>query len=442
MGSAKQSAEKILTGHVDSLTLQGEGVVRVDGKVFFIDGALPGETVEFKVKKNRKKHGIGQLVNLIEQSDPSSRLKSDCDYFGVCGGCSLRHYEHTLQLKSKENALLEALEHIGKVTPERVFEHICGDWLHYRRKARLGIRFVEKKGGALVGFREKRLSYITPLDRCLTLTRAISDLLPSLAQLVNQLSVKKHLPQIEVAHGDNQISLVFRHLQPLNDKDHHLLEAFSKTYGVQSFLQPKGLDSIHPVYPHEPEQLYYELSQYGLRYYFSVTDFIQVNAQANELLLEKAISLLAPQTTDKVLDLYCGLGNFTLPIAQQSAQVFGVEGDKRLVDKALFNASFNDIKNAAFQMQDLSDEQADYSWLDKGFDKVLLDPARSGAKLMSQKIAEYQIPRIVYVSCNPATMARDADLLVNQFGYRLKQAGIVNMFPHTAHIESIALFEK
>ena len=423
------------------MTAQGEGVTRVDGKVYFIDGALPGETVEFEVLRNRKNHGRGKILSFLEQPDDLGRVEADCEYFGVCGGCSLRHYEKSRQLDSKQRTLIEAFEHIGKVTPHSILPAISGNWLNYRRKARLGIRYVEKKGGALVGFREKNTSFITPLNQCLTLTSSLSALLPDLAKLINQLSIKTMMPQIEVAQGDNKISLIFRNLQALNDEDLCLVEQFSQQHGVQSYLQPKGLDSIYPLYPAQPEPLYYELAQYKLRFYFSATDFIQVNAQANQLLLSQAMTLLEPRSDEKILDLYCGLGNFSLPIAQHCAQVMAVEGDQRLVEKANVNAKYNNIENVNFQKQDLSDEAGDYSWLDQSFDKVLLDPARSGAKLMTHKIAKRDIPRIVYVSCNPATLARDADVLVNTYGYKLTSAGIINMFPHTAHVESIALFE-
>ena len=432
----------ILSGTVESLTLEGDGVSRVDGKVYFVNGGLPGETVEFEVMRNRRKHGHAKLTNILETAQDSGRVESDCDYFGVCGGCSMRHYHKERQIEAKQQALMDAFERIGKVSPENIMPPIIGDWLHYRRKARLGIRYVEKKGGALVGFREKNNSFITALDQCLTLTKPISDLLPGLAHLVNQLSVKQKLPQIEVAQGDNQISLVFRHLDPLTDSDIELISAFSKTNQIQSYLQSKGLDSIRPLYPEQPEELFYELEQFGCRYYFSPTDFVQVNAQMNQLLVSKAIEFLDIQPGDEILDLYCGLGNFSLPLALQCKHVLGVEGDKRLVEKAKRNAEHNNVTNIDFELQDLSDESADFSWLSNKFNKILLDPARSGAALMCQQLAKLKPLKIVYISCNPATLARDAEILVQQGGYVLKQAGIANMFPHTAHIESIAIFER
>ena len=391
MANAIKNKNRQLSGIIESVTLQGEGVTRVDGKVYFVNGALPGEQVEFEVSKNRKRHGTGKLLNVLSSSATSGRVEPDCQYSGVCGGCSLRHYERDLQLKSKQQALIDAFAHIGNVTPQRIIPAISEDWLHYRRKARLGIRYVEKKGGALVGFREKNTSYITPLDKCLTLTDSISKLLTPLALLVNQLSIKKELPQIEVAQGDNQISLVFRHLTELDESDVAKIRQFSIDFNVQTFLQSKGLDSIRPCYPPDPQELYYTLDEYSLRFYFSATDFIQVNAQANQLLLNKAIEMLDLKSGDTVLDLYCGIGNFSLPIAQHCKQVFAVEGDLRLVKKANHNASYNQINNVEFQMRDLSDKQADFSWLNKGFDKVLLDPARSGAALMCEKLAALKI---------------------------------------------------
>ena len=430
-----------LSATVESITLQGEGVVRVDGKVYFVDAALPGEEIEFQVIRNRKRHGAGKLLEVVKSAQGNGRVEPDCDYSGVCGGCSLRHYERDLQLHSKQQALIDAFAHIGNVSAQSIMPVISGDWLHYRRKARLGIRYVEKKGGALVGFREKNSSYITALNQCLTLTKPLSDLLAPLTILVNQLSVKTDLPQIEVAQGDNQISLVFRHLKPLIEQDIEAIRQFSIDYKVQTYLQPKGLDTIHPCYPDNPQELYYSLEEYKLRFYFSATDFVQVNAQANQMLLSKALELLDPKANETILDLYCGLGNFSLPIARQCKQVFAVEGDQAMVNRANLNAAYNQVHNVEFQMQDLSAQDADFSWLNRGFDKVLLDPARSGAALMCEKLAPLKIPKIVYVSCNPATLARDAGVLVNTYGYRLKQAGIINMFPHTAHVESIALFE-
>ena len=442
MANAIKHKNKRLSATIESVTLQGEGVTRVDGKVYFINGALPGELIEFEVIKNRKRHGAGKLLSIVNSDRASGRVEPDCQYFGICGGCSLRHYQRELQLKSKQQALTDAFTHIGNVAAESIIPAISGDWLHYRRKARLGIRFVEKKGGALVGFREKSSSYITALNRCFTLTEPISDLLPALTMLVNQLSIKRNLPQIEIAQGDNQISLVFRHLQPLTNEDLVAIKQFSIDLNVQTYLQPKGLDSIRPCYPSQPQELYYMLDDYKLRFYFSATDFVQVNAQANQMLLGKAIELLDPNPNDVILDLYCGLGNFSLPIALHCKQVFAVEGDLRMVNRAGHNAAYNKIQNVEFQMQDLSAEQADFSWLNREFDKVLLDPARSGAALMCKKVATMKIPKIVYVSCNPATLARDAGILVHSHGYNLKHAGIINMFPHTAHVESIALFER
>ncbi len=432
----------VLQGQIESLTLEGHGVTRVEGKVYFVDGALPGETVEFEVKRSRRKHGHAKLTQIIEANSDNGRVEPDCEYFGVCGGCSFRHYEPIRQLEAKQQALLDALERIGRVTPNQIIEPATADWLHYRRKARLGIRFVEKKGGALVGFREKGSSFITPLNQCFTLTKPLSDLLPGLAKLVNSLTIRQKLPQIEVAQGDNQISLVFRHLQALSQKDLDLIESFAKVNQIQAFLQPKGLDSIHPLYPKVPEELYYKLDDFDLRFYFAPTDFIQVNSKANQLLINMALDFLNLQADDRVLDLYCGLGNFSLPLAQKCKHVLGVEGDKRLVDKAIANADKNHLDNVTFQQQDLSDQQADFSWLSDQYNKVLLDPARSGAALVCQQFVNYKPEKIVYVSCNPTTLARDANVLTNLASYQLTHAGIINMFPHTAHIESIAVFER
>lgn len=433
---------KHLSARIESVTLKGEGVARVEGKVYFIDGALPGEQVEFEVRKSRKRHAIGRLVRVAETDAGSGRVEPDCRYSGVCGGCSLRHYQRNLQLDSKQQSLIDALSHIGNVTPLEMMPAIAGDWIHYRRKARLGIRYVDKKGGALVGFREKNSHYITPLERCLTLTEPLSDLLVPLTALLNRLSIKRELPQIEVAEGENHISLVFRHLAPMSEKDIAQVKQFAIDHKVQTYLQPGGLDSIRPCYPADPQILYYSLNEYGLRIYFSATDFVQVNAQANQMLLKKAMELLNPRPGETILDLYCGLGNFSLPIARHCKQVFAVEGDASMVGRANFNARHNQVDNIEFQTQDLSDDNAEFGWLNRGYDKVLLDPARSGAAVMCEKLAAVKIPEMVYISCNPATLARDAGLLVNTHGYTLTHAGIINMFPYTAHVESIAVFKR
>ena len=425
--------------HIESLSHDGRGVTRVDGKVVFVDGALPGEQAEFVVTRKRRSHCDAKLVNLLEASP--LRVNPPCDVFGICGGCSLQHLNHDEQVLHKQNSLVDNLQRLGKVKPENLLTPLKGPVWNYRRKARLGIRYVEKKGGVLVGFRERGKSYITSLKKCLTLDSRFSFLLPGLHEVVEGLSCKTQIPQIECAAGDNDVALVFRHLEALTDNDHRLLITFAQQHHVQVWLQSGGLETIKPLEPESPQPLFYELPDFNLKLYFSPTDFTQVNADINQILVSRTIDLLTPCEKDNVLDLFCGLGNFTLPLATQSGQVAGIEGDAPLVQRGSANAKFNGLTNVQFLQADLFDAQLNIE-LDFVPNKILLDPPRSGAlEVIQQLVSRYKPERIVYVSCNPATLARDSDLLVNSFGYRLETAGVVNMFPHTSHIESIAVFE-
>ncbi|MDH3694849.1 MAG: 23S rRNA (uracil(1939)-C(5))-methyltransferase RlmD [Gammaproteobacteria bacterium] len=424
---------------IESLSHDGRGVTRVDGKVVFVDGALPDELAEFVVTRKRRSHCDAKLVKLLEVSP--LRIDPPCDVFGICGGCSLQHLNHDEQVLHKQNTLVDNLQRLGKVKPESLLPPLKGPVWNYRRKARLGIRYVEKKGGVLVGFHERGNSYITSLKECLTLDSRFSDLLPGLHELVEGLNCKTQIPQIEIAAGDNDVALVFRHLEALTDNDHQLLITFAQQHHVQVWLQPGGLETIKPLEPVSPQPLFYELPDFTIKLFFSPADFTQVNADINQQLVSRAIELLTPCEKDNVLDLFCGLGNFTLPLATQAGQVVGIEGDTPLVQRGLANAKFNSLTNAQFLQADLFGAQLNIE-LDFVPNKFLLDPPRSGAiDVMQQLVPRFKPQRIVYVSCNPATLARDSDILVNNLGYRLKTAGLVNMFPHTSHIESIAVFD-
>lgn len=424
---------------ITGLSHDGRGVGRCDGEVVFIDNALPGEVVGFRPGKRRRKVRQGTLVDILSPSP--DRVEPECPYFGVCGGCAMQHLDHRAQLEHKHRQLVDNLERMAKVAPDEYLAPVAAAPWHYRRKARLGIRYVPKKGGVLVGFRERHKSYITSLEACLVLDTKLSDLLPGLHELVAGLSCYDRIPQIEVAAADNAAALVFRHLEALTDADQARLVDFGRERGVRILLQPGGLDSIHALAPEDPEPLYYEIDN-GVRIHFEATDFIQVNGEQNHKLVDTALALLEPESGDAVLDLFCGVGNFTLPIAKRAGRVTGVEGEERLVQRAVGNAVLNGLGNAEFRTADLYVEALTGDWIDPSFNKLLLDPPRSGAMEIMKRIPDIAPERIVYISCNPATLARDAEILVRKHGYRLRRAGIIDMFPHTAHVESSALFES
>jgi len=424
---------------VTGLGHDGRGVGRHEGRVVFIDNALPGELVRYRPGKKRRKVLTASVEALLERSP--HRVAPRCPYFGVCGGCALQHLDHPAQLTHKHQQLVDALERLAKVSPEQYLEPLAGEPWQYRRKARLGIRHVPKKGGVLVGFRERHKSYITSLDACLVLAPALSALLPGLHGLVAGLSCHDRIPQIEVAAGDNAVALVFRHLQALSEADHQRLIAFGRDNQARILLQPGGLDSIHALWPGQSEPLYYDIDG-DIRIRFEATDFIQVNGEQNRGLVARALALLEPGPDDSVLDLFCGVGNFSLPLARRAGRVIGVEGEARLARRAADNARANELHNVEFEAADLYSGEPAGRWREPCCDKLLLDPPRSGALEVIKMIPGIAPQRIVYVSCNPATLARDTELLVRKHGYCLRRAGIIDMFPHTAHVESIALFER
>jgi 23S rRNA (uracil1939-C5)-methyltransferase len=419
---------------IDSLDAEGRGVARnAEGKVTFVEGALPGEEVSFEVLKKKSSFEIGRLTRVI--SGGSSRQAPRCPHFGVCGGCSLQHTDARTQMAAKQRWLEENLARIGKVQAETMLPIVYGEDWNYRRRARLGARYVPKKGGTMVGFREKRSSYITDMRECHVLPRQISDLISPLRALVETLSIQARLPQIEVAVGDNEAVLVIRHLDPLTSQDESFLKEFSERHGVSIWLQPGGPESARPFHPAASE-LYYDLPEFGVRVHFGPTDFTQVNHGVNRILVARAVRLLDPQPGERIADLFCGLGNFSLPLATRGAEVIGFEGSKELVQRARQNAASNKL-DIRFEVMNLFETK-----LEGRFDKLLIDPPREGAVEIIKALPAEWPRRIVYVSCDPATLARDAGVLVHTKGFRLAAAGVVNMFPHTAHVESIALFEK
>jgi len=421
---------------IDSLDAEGRGVARnAEGKVVFVEGALPGEEVDFQVLRKKSSFEIGRLTKVL--GGASSRQTPRCPHFGVCGGCSLQHTDARTQMAAKQRWLEENLARIGKVEAETMLPIVYGEEWHYRRRARLGARYVPKKGGAMVGFREKRSSYITDMRECHVLPPQVSALILPLRVLVESLSVRARLPQIEVAVGDNATVLVVRHLDALTPQDQEALRGFSDRHQISIWLQPGGPDSAQPFHPAQSE-LYYELPEFGLRLAFRPTDFTQVNQGINRVLVSRAVRLLDPRPGERVADLFCGLGNFSLPLASRGAAVIGFEASRELIERARLNAARNGL-TAQFEVMNLFEPNlAPYA----PFDKLLIDPPREGAVEIVKALPAAWPRRIVYVSCDPATLARDAGVLVHARGFRLAAAGVVNMFPHTAHVESIALFER
>jgi 23S rRNA (uracil1939-C5)-methyltransferase len=423
--------------HVESLDLEGRGVARVDGKAVFIDGALPGERVGFLVRQSKRSYDVGTLTQRLHES--AARVAPRCPHFGACGGCAIQHLEPRAQVAAKQRSLEDALWHIGKVRVEGLLSPIHGPVWGYRRRARLSARFVERKGGALVGFRERSSTYVADITSCAVLPPAVSALLVPLRELVGGLSVRERVPQIEVAVGEAVTVLVFRVLERPSPADESALKRFADAHGVQLWLQPGGPDSARPFHPIEAPPLYYTLDEFGVRIHFAPTDFTQVNYDVNAVLVRRATRLLAPRPGERILDLFCGLGNFALPLARCGAAVIGLDGNAGLVERARENARRNGLA-AEFGVANLFDAAACAAL--PRCDAMLLDPPREGAIEIIKALDNRAPARILYVSCDPATLARDAGVLVHRKGYGLAAAGVANMFPHTGHVESIALFER
>ena len=423
---------------IESLSHDGRGVAHIDGKAVFIDGALPGEEVAFEYLATRRKFDEGRATE-IHQPSPD-RAVPPCAHFGVCGGCSLQHMDPAAQIRAKQGVLLDNFKHIGDVTPGEVLPPLSGPVTGYRTRARLGVRHVIKKGRVLVGFREKRSAFLADLLSCEVLHPAAGRHIADLAALLCGMDAKARIPQIEVAIGDDVTALVFRHLDPLNEFDLDRLRQFSRDQEVHIYLQPAGPDSLQLFWPGS-SRLHYRLEDDGIDIVFLPTDFTQVNPQINRQMVARVKELLQVAPTDRVLDLFCGLGNFTLPLARNAASVTGVEGEAGLVRRARENAAHNAVVNADFHIADLEGDNALAVWAQQTYDQVLLDPPRSGAAGMMDMLGRMRPRRIVYVSCHPGSLARDAGRLVHEFGYELKAAGVMDMFPHTAHVESIAVFD-
>ncbi|MBS1171953.1 MAG: rRNA ((1939)-C(5))-methyltransferase [Proteobacteria bacterium] len=426
---------------IESLDHEGRGVTHVDGKAIFVEGALPRETVEFSSYKRKPSYEQATATAIRRAS--AWRTSPRCRYFGVCGGCSMQHLDPSAQAAAKQRVLEDTLWHIGRLKPETVYPAIYGPAWGYRHRARLAVRLVAKKGCVLVGFHERRSSFVADMTSCDILPPAVSALLPRLRDLVGGLSLADRLPQIEVAVGDDVTVLVVRILQPLAASDEESLRRFADAHGVQLWLQPGGPDSAYPFHPLAAPALCYRLPEFGLEIRFLPTDFTQVNHAMNRMLVRRVMTLLDPRPGERVADMFCGLGNFTLPIARRGASVFGVEGNRGLVQRAAENARLNGLaERVEYAVANLFEVTAGMLGEWGRFSKMLIDPPREGAIEVVKALGVDAPRRIVYVSCNPSTLARDAAVLTHEKGYALRGAGIANMFPHTSHVESIALFER
>ena len=448
------AAGEVFTVEIDSLDQEGRGVGRRDGKAVFVEGALPGESVRYERRRNKASYEVGRVIAI----DRASVLRTEprCPHFGLgagaCGGCSLQHLDTRAQVAIKQRVLEDGLWHIGRVRPERMLRPISGPAWRYRHRARLTVRHVVKKGGVLVGFHERASSFVADMARCEVLPERVSALLVPLRRLVESLSIRDRLPQIEVAVADRevgaQIVLVLRVLNPPDDADRDRLLEFARHHEVELWLQPGGPQTAAPLSPQQPTELQLSLPEFGVTVPFGPTDFTQVNHGINRALVARALRLLDPQPHEKVIDFFCGLGNFTLPLATRAAHVWGIEGSATLVERARVAAQANGLANrtsfAAGNLFDWKGEDWSRALLAAGgVDKVLIDPPREGALAVVRALAASSTPptRAVYVSCNPATLARDCAVLVHEAGWVVRAAGIVNMFPHTSHVESLAVLE-
>ncbi len=444
------------------LAHDGRGIARIDGKTVFIDGALPGERVRFRIFKRRRQWDEAGLVEVLTASP--DRVEPPCAHFGICGGCSLQHMAPAAQLAAKERQLLDNLERIGRVTPERVFEPLRGPAWAYRRRARLGVKYVHKKGRVLAGFRERDKPYLADLRRCEILQEPFGRLPELVAALVDTLSLRAHIPQVELAAGDpgaalaaaaaapsagggmaaaggGTAALVFRVMQPPTAADLAKLREFGDHNAVQIYLQSGGPGTVRPLCDgYAP--LTYAVDGGRISLEFGPADFIQINRDVNVAMVAAAVRLLQPTSSDRVLDLFCGLGNFTLSLAARASRVVGVEGDAALVSRAQGNAVRNGLANVDFHVDDLFEPARAGKWADAAYDLVLLDPPRAGAAQILERTPHWRPRRLVYISCHPGSLARDAGVLVAGQGFRMIGAGVMDMFPHTTHVESIAVFER
>jgi 23S rRNA (uracil1939-C5)-methyltransferase len=427
---------------ITGISHEGRGIAHINGKITFVENALPGETVLIAYNKKRRAYDEARSIRILKAS--TDRTQPECLHYNSCGGCSLQHLSNQAQLLHKEKTLVDQLTHFAKIKSKSLLPPLKGASWGYRRRARLGVKYVAKKQAVLVGFREKNGHYLAQLQTCKTLDPRVGQLLIPLQQLVHKLNAFQTIPQIEVAMGDEILGLVFRHLSPLDSSDQMQLKKFAEQHQIQLYLQPGDENSTHCIWPENPRLLSYRLENKGyksLELLFEPKHFVQINAEINQAMIKQAMELLSPNFSDRILDLFCGLGNFSLPLATRCQFVVGIEGYVELVERAKANARHNAINNTQFYTADLTGSVLREAWAQQTFNKILLDPPRSGALEIIQQIAHWNVERIVYVSCNPASLARDAGELVKQ-GYSLEQTGIMDMFPQTHHSEAICLFTK
>jgi len=427
-------------GQVAALNHDGEGVVR-EGKTAFVAGSLPGERVRFRRRVMHRSHDEADLLEVLAASP--DRVVPGCPHFGICGGCALQHLDPAQQLLSKQRELLDTLQRVANLVPPEVLPPIAGPVWGYRRKARLGARYVIARERSLVGFRERTSSFIAAIDRCPVLDPRVGERIQALSALATSLSIRQRLPQIEVAAGDNGVVLVLRLLEDPTAEDRERLLAFEREHGIRLLIQRNGPDVLESL-DGAPTELWYEMPEFDVRLHFRPTDFVQVNGETNRRLVSRVVELLGLTPTSRVLDLFCGLGNFTLPIARRAGSVLGIEGDAGLVQRARENAAANALSQARFEQANLAGEEAEATCrrLTESagpFTHVLLDPPRTGAREVLASVARLAPGTIVYVSCHPGSLARDLGILTGELGYRLAAAGVVDMFPHTSHVESIAV---
>ncbi len=436
---------KEFEANIIDLSHDGRGVARVDGKAVFVSGALPGEDVLLRIRKRHRHFDEAEVVEWRTRSE--HRVEPKCRHYGQCSGCSLQHMDAPSQIHAKQRVLAENFERIGKVTPQTWLQPLTDQPWGYRRKGRLSVRYVTKKGRVLVGFREEdNPRFVADIEQCEVVHPSLGPKIGLLANLISGMDAAQDIAQIEFAAGDDIMALVFRHLKPLSERDTSALVAFGKEHDFAIYLQPGGISSVHALWP-EDARLSFRIGSgrddiQDVELEFRPLDFVQVNAGMNQRMMARAMELLDPQPTDRVLDLFCGLGNFTLPIARRVAEAVGIEGEHGLVERAAENAMRNGIQHARFEVANLFEDQRHMPWAKQSWDKILLDPPRAGADKVLEYLPGRDTHRVVYVSCHPGSLARDAGILVQKHGFRLSAAGVMDMFPHTAHVESIALFER
>lgn len=429
---------------IEDLSHDGRGIARVNGKVMFVNGALPGERVVVKHTGGNKNFEEGMTVEVLEAS--KDRVDAKCQFYDVCNGCTMMHLAPEKQIEFKQNTLKQNLLKMAKLQPESWLQPLTDESWHYRRRARLSVRWVIAKDKVLVGFREKGGRYVADMDTCEILKQPLNTLLTPLAEMIAQLRIKQHIAQIEASVADEDVALIIRHLKPISPTDEEVLLNFAEQNHVRIYSQSKGPKTIFEMTREDVSEdlkpLFFDMPQYNIRMEFLPSDFIQVNAKMNEKMIAQAMELLDITADDIILDLFCGLGNFTLPLATKVKTVVGIEGEKTLVQRAQHNAQLNKLDNIDFQVADLTKNHQDSDWFKLDYNKVLIDPPRSGAWEILSLIAQTKADTLLYVSCHPASLARDTDRLVNELGFKLVKAGVMDMFPHTSHVESMALFVR